>query len=73
MAQGIVIRIRRFPFQTPVSARMGLGTQPRYKASAVQCCAMCIFLFFFLKVYNFIKVMAHTYIVFLTMLRPLLI
>ena len=28
----IVIRIGRFPVQTPLGAQLGLGTQPRYKA-----------------------------------------
>ena len=29
---GIVIRIGRFPVQTPLGTRPGLGTQPRYEA-----------------------------------------
>ena len=30
---GVVIRIGRFPVQTPLGAQPGLGTQPRYKAA----------------------------------------
>ena len=28
----VVVRIGRFPVQTPLNARPGLGTQPRHKA-----------------------------------------
>ena len=32
MGYSIVVRIRRFPVQTPLGARLGLGTQPCYEA-----------------------------------------
>ena len=32
MGYGVPIRIGRFPVQTPLGARLGLGTQPRYEA-----------------------------------------
>ena len=32
MGYDIVIRIGRFPVQTPLGAQLGLGTQPRYEA-----------------------------------------
>ena len=33
MGYGVVIRIGRFPVQTPLGAQPGLGTQPHYKAA----------------------------------------
>ena len=33
MSCGIVIRIGRFPVQTPLGAQSGLGIQPCYKAA----------------------------------------
>ena len=33
VGQGVVIRIGRFPVQTPSGARPGSGTQPHYEAS----------------------------------------
>ena len=33
MSCGIVIRIGRFPVQTPLDAQSGLGIQPCYKAA----------------------------------------
>ena len=32
MGYSIVVRIGRFPVQTPLGTRLGLGTQPCYKA-----------------------------------------
>ena len=32
VGKGIQIRIGRFPIQTPLGDRLGLGTQPRYEA-----------------------------------------
>ena len=32
MDKGVPVRIRRFPVQTPLSTKLSLGTQPRYKA-----------------------------------------
>ena len=32
VGQGFVVRIGRFPVQTPLGARPGLGAQPRYEA-----------------------------------------
>ena len=31
MGWSVTIRIRRFPVQTPLGTRLGLGTQPRYE------------------------------------------
>ena len=31
VGEGIVIRVGRYPVRTPVGARPGLGTQPRYE------------------------------------------
>ena len=33
VSKDVVIRIGRFPVQTPPGTRLGLGTQPRYEAS----------------------------------------
>ena len=32
VGEGIVIRIGRFPIQTQLGARLGLGSQPHYEA-----------------------------------------
>ena len=32
VGEGVVVRIGRFPVQTPLGARPGFGTQPRYEA-----------------------------------------
>ena len=32
MSEEVVVRIGRFPVQTRLDARLGLGTQPRYVA-----------------------------------------
>ena len=32
VGSGAAVRIGRFPVQTPLGARLGLGTQPRYEA-----------------------------------------
>ena len=32
LGYGVTVRIGMFPFQTPLGAHPGLGTQPRYEA-----------------------------------------